>query len=86
MLKSNKIELIKTPIKQNKAFIGLLINITPVARPKAAAATPMYKVKSHKLQKKSARLRRAPPLKANQALNPETSIKGRSNQINFLAL
>jgi hypothetical protein len=50
--------------------MGLLTSITPVVRPKAAVATPIYKVKSHKLQKKAAKLRTAPPLKANEALNP----------------
>jgi hypothetical protein len=70
MLKRSKIELIKTPIKQNKAFMGLLTSITPVAKPKAAVATPICRVKSHKLQKKAARPRMAPPLAAKVALSP----------------
>jgi hypothetical protein len=70
ILKRSNMELIKTPIKQNKAFIGLLTIITPVAKPKAAVATPIYRVKSHKLQKKAARPRIAPPLIADKVLSP----------------
>jgi hypothetical protein len=84
ILKRRKMELIKTPIKQNKALIGLRTIITPVAKPKAAVATPIYRVKSNKLQKKAARPRIAPPLRANDALSPVISIKGRVNQRNFL--
>jgi hypothetical protein len=76
----------KTPIKQNKAFIGLLTIMTPVAKPNAAVATPIYRVKSHKLQKKAARPRKAPPLIANVALRPYRSIKGKVSKIRFLYL
>jgi hypothetical protein len=50
---NNKIAFTKTPIKQNKAVMGLRTSITPVASPKAAAAIPMSRVKSHPAQNKA---------------------------------
>jgi len=41
ILNRSRMELMKTPIKQNKAFIGLLTTITPVAKPNAVVATPI---------------------------------------------
>ena len=86
ILNKSMIELIKTPIRQNKAFMGLRTSITPVANPKAAVATPIYRVKSHKLQKKAARFRSTSPVIASNVPSPITNIKGRVNQIRFLYL
>jgi hypothetical protein len=79
-------ELIKTPIKQNRALIGLRTSVTPMAKPRASAATPTYRIKSHKLQNNEARLRIAVPLRAKEALNAYKIIKGRISQLNGLYL
>ena len=41
ILNKSTIELMKTPIRQNKAFMGFRTSITPVANTKAAVATPI---------------------------------------------
>jgi hypothetical protein len=41
MFNKRMMELMKTPIKQKRALMGLRTRITPVAKPKAAAARPI---------------------------------------------